>query len=67
MRQSDLRPRPLVREHVRPRSIETRTALIRRRTDGALELAVQRRFDLRLRDAWCRLGGAIALVAEVQM
>ncbi len=56
----------LVREHVRPWCIETRTALIGGRTDDPLELAVQRQLDLRLRDARCRLGGVIALVAEVQ-
>jgi hypothetical protein len=51
---------------VRPWFRETRTALIGGRTDDPLELAVQRRVDLRLRDARCRLGGVIALVAEVQ-
>lgn len=56
----------LVREHVRPRRLDVRTALIGGRTDDPLELAVQRRIDGRLRSARCGLGGFIGLVAEVQ-
>ncbi len=55
----------LVRGHLRPRRIEMRTALIGGRTDDRLELAVQRWLDLRLRSARYRLGGVIALTAEV--
>jgi SAM-dependent methyltransferase len=56
----------LVREHVQPRRIDVRTALVGGRTDDPLELAVQREIDLRLRSARCSLGGFIGLVAEVQ-
>jgi SAM-dependent methyltransferase len=57
---------PLVREHVQARQIEVRTTLIGGMTDDPLELAVQRRADLKLRSARCGLGGFIGLVAEVQ-
>ena len=56
----------LVQEQLRPERIEVRTTLIGGRTEDSLELAVQRRLDRRLRDAQWRLGGVIALVAEVQ-
>jgi hypothetical protein len=56
----------LVREHVRPRRLDMRTALIGGYTDDPLELAVQRQLDLRLRFRRHALGGVIALVAEVR-
>ncbi len=56
----------LVREHVRPRRIDVRTALIGGYTDDPLELAMQRWLDLRLQSARCARGGVIALVAEVR-
>ena len=56
----------LVREHVRPRRLELRTAIIGGYTDDPLELAVQRELDLRVRSARFARGGVIALVAEVE-
>lgn len=56
----------LVSEHVRPRRIDVRTALIGGMTDDPLELVVQRELDVRLRSARWGLGGFIGLVAEVQ-
>ncbi|MGI5817657.1 MAG: class I SAM-dependent methyltransferase [Armatimonadota bacterium] len=56
----------LVTEHAGPHGLEVRTTVIGGQTGDALELAVQRRLDLRLRSARCGLGGFIGLVAEVQ-
>lgn len=56
----------IVRQQVRPRRMELRTALVGGYTDDPLELAMQRQLDLRLRSARFARGGVIALVAEVQ-
>lgn len=56
----------LIREYVRPRRIDVRTALIGGYTDDPMELVVQRLLDARLRSARCALGGVVALVAEVR-